>query len=188
MPLKQNIDNLFTIFQPLCQQQQKTLQASSINCQLGVWADSKLLDRILTNLLSNALKYTPAGGKISIDVKAEADKVQIIVSDTGIGISPKEQKKLFTSFFRASNAISSGTPGIGLGLLQAKRFATLLKGDIKVNSIVNQGSEFMLILNKAAVTASAVPTTTPITKDFTTTENTTLCDSDKDTLLHCRRQ
>ena len=183
VPLKQNIDNLFTIFQPLCQQQQKTLQASSINCQLGVWADSKLLDRILTNLLSNALKYTPAGGKISIDVKAEADKVQIIVSDTGIGISPKEQKKLFTSFFRASNAISSGTPGIGLGLLQAKRFATLLKGDIKVNSIVNQGSEFMLILNKAAVTASAVPTTTPITKDFTTTENTTLCDSDKDTLL-----
>lgn len=167
----------------ICQQQQKTLQASSINCQLGVWADSKLLDRILTNLLSNALKYTPAGGKISIDVKAEADKVQIIVSDTGIGISPKEQKKLFTSFFRASNAISSGTPGIGLGLLQAKRFATLLKGDIKVNSIVNQGSEFMLILNKAAVTASAVPTTTPITKDFTTTENTTLCDSDKDTLL-----
>ena len=105
-------------------------------------------------------------------MKAEADKVQIIVSDTGIGISPKEQKKLFTSFFRASNAISSGTPGIGLGLLQAKRFATLLKGDIKVNSIVNQGSEFMLILNKAAVTASAVPTTTPITKDFTTTENT----------------
>lgn len=98
VPLKQNIDNLFTIFQPLCQQQQKTLQASSINCQLGVWADSKLLDRILTNLLSNALKYTPAGGKISIDVKAEADKVQIIVSDTGIGISPKEQKKLFTSF------------------------------------------------------------------------------------------
>ena len=183
VPLKQNIDNLFTIFQPLCQQQQKTLQASSINCQLGVWADSKLLDRILTNLLSNALKYTPAGGKISIDVKAEADKVQIIVSDTGIGISPKEQKKLFTSFFRASNAISSGTPGIGLGLLQAKRFATLLKGDIKVNSIVNQGSEFMLILNKAAVTGSAVPTTTPITKDFTTTENTTLCDSDKDTLL-----
>lgn len=82
-------------------------------------------------------------------MKAEADKVQIIVSDTGIGISPKEQKKLFTSFFRASNAISSGTPGIGLGLLQAKRFATLLKGDIKVNSIVNQGSEFMLILNKA---------------------------------------
>lgn len=98
VPLKQNIDNLFTIFQPLCQQQQKTLQASSIDCQLGVWADSKLLDRILTNLLSNALKYTPAGGKISIDVKAEADKVQIIVSDTGIGISPKEQKKLFTSF------------------------------------------------------------------------------------------
>ncbi|MGG6549452.1 UNVERIFIED_CONTAM: ATP-binding protein, partial [Prevotella sp. 15_C9] len=78
------------------------------------------------------------------------------MSDTGIGISPKEQKKLFTSFFRASNAISSGTPGIGLGLLQAKRFAALLKGDIKVSSVVNQGSEFTLILNRVIVTNSAI--------------------------------
>ena len=120
VPLKQITDNLLTIFQPLCQQQQKTLQTSNIDCQLGVWADTKLLNRILTNLLSNALKYTPAGGKISIRAKAEADKVKIIVSDTGIGISPKEQKKLFTSFFRASNAISSGTPGIGLGLIASQ--------------------------------------------------------------------
>ena len=183
VPLKQITDNLLTIFQPLCQQQQKTLQTSNINCRLGVWADTKLLNRILTNLLSNALKYTPAGGKISIRAKAEADKVKIIVSDTGIGISPKEQKKLFTSFFRASNAISSGTPGIGLGLLQAKRLATLLKGDIKVSSVVNQGSEFTLILNKATITNSAASVATPAMERPVTMEATILCDSDKDTLL-----
>ncbi len=183
VPLKQITDNLLTIFQPLCQQQQKTLQTSNIDCRLGVWADTKLLNRILTNLLSNALKYTPAGGKISIRAKAEADKVKIIVSDTGIGISPKEQKKLFTSFFRASNAISSGTPGIGLGLLQAKRLATLLKGDIKVSSVVNQGSEFTLILNKATITNSAASVTTPAMERPVTMEAPILCDSDKDTLL-----
>ncbi len=183
VPLKQITDNLLTIFQPLCQQQQKTLQTSNIDCQLGVWADTKLLNRILTNLLSNALKYTPAGGKISIRAKAEADKVKIIVSDTGIGISPKEQKKLFTSFFRASNAISSGTPGIGLGLLQAKRLATLLKGDIKVSSVVNQGSEFTLILNKATITNSAASVATPAMERPVTMEAPILCDSDKDTLL-----
>ena len=183
VPLKQITDNLLTIFQPLCQQQQKTLQTSNIDCQLGVWADTKLLNRILTNLLSNALKYTPAGGKISIRAKAEADKVKIIVSDTGIGISPKEQKKLFTSFFRASNAISSGTPGIGLGLLQAKRLATLLKGDIKVSSVVNQGSEFTLILNKATITNSAASVATPAMERPVTMEAPMLCDSDKDTLL-----
>ena len=183
VPLKQITDNLLTISQPLCQQQQKTLQTSNIDCQLGVWADTKLLNRILTNLLSNALKYTPAGGKISIRAKAEADKVKIIVSDTGIGISPKEQKKLFTSFFRASNAISSGTPGIGLGLLQAKRLATLLKGDIKVSSVVNQGSEFTLILNKATITNSAASVATPAMERPVTMEAPILCDSDKDTLL-----
>lgn len=159
------------------------MQTSNIDCQLGVWADTKLLNRILTNLLSNALKYTPAGGKISIRAKAEADKVKIIVSDTGIGISPKEQKKLFTSFFRASNAISSGTPGIGLGLLQAKRLATLLKGDIKVSSVVNQGSEFTLILNKATITNSAASVATPAMERPVTMEAPILCDSDKDTLL-----
>lgn len=183
VPLKQIMDNLFTVFQPLCQQQQKTLHTSSIDCQLGVWADPQLLNRILTNLLSNALKYTPTGGKISISVKTEASKVKIIVSDTGIGISPKEQKKLFTSFFRASNAISSGTPGIGLGLLQAKRFAALLKGDIKVSSVVNQGSEFTLILNRVIVTNSAISVTTPVMERSVTTESTMPCDPDKDTLL-----
>lgn len=141
------------------------------------------MNRILTNLLSNALKYTPTGGKISISVKTEASKVKIIVSDTGIGISPKEQKKLFTSFFRASNAISSGTPGIGLGLLQAKRFAALLKGDIKVSSVVNQGSEFTLILNRVIVTNSAISVTTPVMERSVTTESTMPCDPDKDTLL-----
>ena len=58
VPLKQIMDNLFTVFQPLCQQQQKTLHTSSIDCQLGVWADPQLLNRILTNLLSNALKLS----------------------------------------------------------------------------------------------------------------------------------
>lgn len=98
VPLKQITDNLLTIFQPLCQQQQKTLQTSNIDCRLGVWADTKLLNRILTNLLSNALKYTPAGGKISIRAKAEADKVKIIVSDTGIGISPKNKRNCSQAF------------------------------------------------------------------------------------------
>ena len=148
-----------------------------------VLTDGKWLSFVVEQLLSNALKYTPTGGKISISVKTEASKVKIIVSDTGIGISPKEQKKLFTSFFRASNAISSGTPGIGLGLLQAKRFAALLKGDIKVSSVVNQGSEFTLILNRVIVTNSAISVTTPVMERSVTTESTMPCDPDKDTLL-----
>lgn len=178
------IDNLVIVFQPLCQQQHQTLQADIIDSRLCVSADTKLLDRILTNLLSNALKYTPAEGEISIRVKIEGEKVKITVSDTGIGISPKEQKKLFTSFFRASNAVSSGTSGVGLGLQQAKRFAALLKGDIEVASVLNQGSEFTLILNKATTEDAAAPVAAPIAEaPVALAGDTASDDSDKDTLL-----
>lgn len=185
VPLSQTIGELVVAFQPLCQQQHLKLQADNVDSKLYVQADTKLLNRILTNLLSNALKYTPAEGSISLCVKTEGDKVKIAVKDTGIGISAKEQKKLFTKFFRAGNAVSSGASGIGLGLLQAKRFAGLLKGDIQFTSTEGQGSEFILILNKATApsTVTATPENVPAVEVFTPAEHTTSDDSDKDTLL-----
>lgn len=181
--LNRTIGELVVAFQPLCQQQHLTLRVDNVDANLCVWADTRLLNRILTNLLSNALKYTPAEGCVSISVKADGDKVKIAVNDTGIGISPMEQKKLFTSFFRASNAISSGASGIGLGLLQAKRFAGLLKGDIKFSSIEGKGSEFVLILNKAATKLVIEDTTNSTMETPPVIENTESDELDKDTLL-----
>lgn len=184
VPLNRTIGELVMAFQPLCQQQHLTLRVDDVDASLCVWADTRLLNRILTNLLSNALKYTPAEGCVNISVKTDGDKVKIAVSDTGIGISPMEQKKLFTSFFRASNAINSGASGIGLGLLQAKRFAGLLKGDIKFTSIEGKGSEFVLILNKATAKITLEDTGDEPTKEIRPVTETTASDeSDKDTLL-----
>ncbi|WP_294593547.1 hybrid sensor histidine kinase/response regulator transcription factor [uncultured Bacteroides sp.] len=178
--LSQIVGELVIAFQPLCQQKNLTLKTNEIDNNLYVWADTNLLNRILTNLLSNAIKYTSAEGNVGIRVKAEGDKIKITVADTGIGISSKEQKKLFTSFFRASNAINSGASGIGLGLLQAKRFASLLKGDIKFTSTEGKGSEFTLILNKVT---TAISTHNHYSETTETAENVASGDSDKDLLL-----
>lgn len=183
VPLAHTIGELVILFQPLCQQQQLTLRTDSIAPELYVWADGKLLNRILSNLLSNALKYTPVGGSIGIYVKAEGNKLKITVSDTGIGISAQEQKKLFTRFFRAGNAVSSGASGIGLGLLQAKRLAGLMKGDIKFTSTVGRGSDFTLILDKANGINATPPVAALMTEIAPTVENAEPDDSDKDSLL-----
>lgn len=83
--------------------------------------------------------------------------MRIDVADDGIGISEQEQQRLFTSFFRARNAINSQAPGTGLGLLQAKRFANLLGGDITFVSAEGKGSTFSLTLQRAEASAKAFP-------------------------------
>lgn len=83
--------------------------------------------------------------------------MRIDVADDGIGISEQEQQRLFTSFFRARNAINSQAPGTGLRLLQAKRFANLLGGDITFVSAEGKGSTFSLTLQRAEAPAKAFP-------------------------------
>lgn len=106
------------------------------------WFDTKIMDKIVDNLISNAIKYTPVEGQIHITLCNEPQYWEIKVSDTGIGISPKDQKNLFHRFYRGKNAINSGTGGSGLGLLLIKQYVTLHKGKIGMNSVENKGSEF----------------------------------------------
>jgi PAS domain S-box-containing protein len=81
-----------------------------------ILADERRLKQVIFNLLSNSAKFTPDGGKIRVEAKTEGKNLIICVSDTGIGISPEEQKKLFTAFYQASGGIKDKTPGTGLGL------------------------------------------------------------------------
>lgn len=147
--LNDAVGELVTAFVPLCQHEGIDLRVGEIPEGLCVEADVRLLNRILNNLLSNAVKYTPEGGWVSIRAEETRQTVCISVSDNGIGIPEKEQRRLFTSFFRARNAINSQAPGTGLGLSQAKRFALLLGGDITFRSEEGKGSTFMLTLRRS---------------------------------------
>ena len=108
-----------------------------------IMGDEKLLDELFTNLISNAVKYTPAGGKITISFdKENQNQVHFQVSDTGIGIPEQDIPRLFTEFFRAENAKALAEEGTGLGLVIAKEILDFLGGSISVRSKVGDGTTF----------------------------------------------
>jgi two-component system phosphate regulon sensor histidine kinase PhoR len=102
--------------------------------------DATQLDRVLLNLLSNAIKYTPPGGHIHLQASTTATIATIAVTDTGIGIPEPDQEKLFTRFYRASNAASSQIPGTGLGLAIVAGIITHHRGTIRLNSTEGAGT------------------------------------------------
>ena len=115
-----------------------------------VRADPTRLTQVLINLLSNANKYTPEKGSIQVTVWANERHVHCAVSDTGIGISPEDQAKLFTKFFRSENAAVREMPGTGLGLCIVKSLVELQGGVIEVESALGAGTTFEFTVPIAA--------------------------------------
>jgi signal transduction histidine kinase len=112
----------------------------------AIVGDADRLRQILTNLLSNALKYTPSGGHITIAAHEDTDCVRVAVQDTGIGLTPAEQAQLFTPFFRAQHATTPRVGGTGLGLAITRALVELHGGTITVTSVPGQGSTFSVTL------------------------------------------
>ncbi len=108
-----------------------------------IYADEGRLRTVLRNLLSNAVKFTPAHGIIRIEASGLEDDVRIDVADTGIGISPAEQMRIFERFHRAS---APDVPGTGLGLAIAREYVLLHGGDLTVESTPGTGSRFSIWL------------------------------------------
>ncbi|HSE86781.1 MAG TPA: GAF domain-containing protein [Candidatus Binatia bacterium] len=108
--------------------------------------DERKIKQILLNLLSNAVKFTPEGGRIGISAKEVNGSVEISVSDTGIGISPEDQARIFEEFRQVGTADAQKREGTGLGLTLAKKFVELHGGKIWVTSEVGKGSTFSFTL------------------------------------------
>lgn len=108
--------------------------------------DERKIKQILLNLLSNAIKFTPEGGKISVRATKSENLVEISVSDTGIGIAPEDQQRIFEEFRQAGGDSARKGEGTGLGLTLAKKFVELHGGKIWVESVVGHGSTFTFTL------------------------------------------
>jgi len=108
--------------------------------------DPDRLGQIFDNLLTNAIKFTPAGGSVTVRLSGSDDTVRIEVADTGIGIPAAEQQQLFSRFFRASTATSRAIPGIGLGLTIVKAIVDAHRGTVSVTSAEGQGTTFRVTL------------------------------------------
>ena len=113
-----------------------------------VLVDSGRVAQIISNLLSNASKYTPQGGLITIKIAPAEQEgfLQFVVSDNGVGISPADQAKLFSRFFRAESAATTGATGAGLGLYITRSLVELHNGKIWLESELDQGSTFYITL------------------------------------------
>lgn len=108
--------------------------------------DSHMFRMVIENLVSNAIKYSPQGSKVSITLKKEADCYKLIVRDTGVGIDTADFPKLFKQFSRISNERSHLVSGTGVGLYLADNLTRLHGGEITVTSSLHKGSEFTVIL------------------------------------------
>lgn len=111
-----------------------------------VQTDSEKLKRIIINLLSNSIKYTPSPGKIRITVEKNKDHLIVTTSDTGVGIPKSDQRKIFDKFFRSANVIKLAPDGTGLGLFIAKSLVEAMGGKINFESEEGKGTKFYFTL------------------------------------------
>jgi signal transduction histidine kinase len=137
-----------TIEELRAQATKKNIQLSSyISPNLpAVFMPTEQVKSIWTNLISNAIKYTPSGGSIRISLSQDDHQILGEVQDTGIGIPADAQDRLFSEFFRAKNAKDMKIPGTGLGLAIVKQIIDNAGGKIWVESQINQGASFSFLL------------------------------------------
>jgi two-component system sensor histidine kinase BaeS len=109
-------------------------------------ADPTRLGQLVANLISNALKFTPAGGSVTVGVVLAGGDVVISVRDTGVGIPADELPRVFERFYRASTATAIAAPGTGIGLAIVRSIAAAHGGTVRVESEVGVGTTFTVVL------------------------------------------
>ncbi|MCF8392181.1 MAG: response regulator, partial [Bacteroidales bacterium] len=108
------------------------------------WFDFSIIEKIVFNLLSNALKHTPQGGRVGIDISVKNNFMEISVSDSGKGISKENMEGIFERFFQVDEGTASNLAGSGIGLAFSKRLIEVHHGTIAVDSLLNIGSKFTI--------------------------------------------
>jgi signal transduction histidine kinase/CheY-like chemotaxis protein len=145
-------------FEEQAASQKVTLEVKRPEGQLLIEGDVVRLEQIINNLVTNALKYTPAGGKVTIEPLLDREWVSLRVRDSGIGIPPDQLEQIFGLFTQATNIGRRGTEGLGIGLSLVQRLTELHGGTIRARSDgVGRGSEFELRLPIASGTEALEP-------------------------------
>lgn len=135
--------------QPQCLEKALDLRVEVEPGAPHAWADPQRVTQVMTNLVSNAVKYTPQGGRITIRVSRHGEGPRVDVQDTGIGLSEEDQAKVFSRFFRSRNALAQAAAGTGLGLAISKALVEQQGGAITFSSRLHQGSTFTFTLPPA---------------------------------------
>jgi signal transduction histidine kinase/ActR/RegA family two-component response regulator len=145
VPLLALIEDCLTLIRPMAEARGIRIIEAGQDCSEHVRADRVRLKQVLLNLLSNAVKYNRERGTLSLACMTDGDRVQIRISDTGSGLTPEQQSRLFTAFERL-DADKTAIEGAGIGLALSKRLTELMHGEIGVESTPGVGSTFWVRL------------------------------------------
>jgi two-component system, OmpR family, phosphate regulon sensor histidine kinase PhoR len=140
--------------QPLADKRQQVLAAQLPAASIWVRAEREALRQVAGNLIDNAIKYTPPGGRVTLSTRHGGDRVRCEVTDTGIGLSVADQERVFERFYRVDRARSRDLGGTGLGLSIVKNTVKTLGGEVGVRSELGHGSTFWVELPCEAAPSS----------------------------------
>lgn len=153
--------DLVSAAQPLAEQRGVVLRTKLDTRLPLIAADAEKIETVLRNLLSNALKFTPAGGVVEIESQSHEQHAQMAVTDTGIGISREDYGRVFERFVQIDGSASRQYSGTGLGLALVKEFVELHGGEIHLDSEVGLGSRFWFTLPLTSLVANAAEPVQP---------------------------
>ncbi len=139
------IEEIVVLMEPIAQEQSIVLTHSLLNLK-PVQADPKRIEGIFNNLISNAINYSPEGGRVTVSARGLGEYMEIRVEDTGVGITQEELPKIFDKFYRVKNPKTRQVIGTGLGLAIVKGVVDAHQGSIQVESVPEAGTTFKVLL------------------------------------------
>jgi PAS domain S-box-containing protein len=147
--LREVMSEVVALIEPMRRASGVELTAEDTACEASVRADREKLQQVLLNLVANAVKFTPEGGRVWIDCVDLADGVAVRVHDSGIGIPAEMLELIFEPFVQLDMRLTRGHGGTGLGLAISRKFMQAMGGDVTVTSVPDQGSVFVLSLPRS---------------------------------------
>jgi signal transduction histidine kinase/DNA-binding NarL/FixJ family response regulator len=168
--LSEALENTTLMFKELAKQKGIKVNVR-IEKNISIKADPYAVDRIINNILDNALKYTPDGGRIDIYLKTVQNKIEFIVKDTGIGISAEQLPHIFKSYYQISHE-KRNIQGIGMGLNIVKKIIDDIQGNIEVTSALEKGSEFKITFSKLKEHKKQIIKVEPRVRDYSAGKDT----------------
>jgi len=157
--LRQIVQSMAQTFSQTGQEKGIAVETDITDKPVNVMGDAAAIRQLMSNLLDNAVKYTPEGGRIDVRLLIDGDKTAIEVQDTGIGINPKDQARIFERFYRVDKARSRELGGTGLGLSIVRHIAITHGGGVTVQSKPGGGSTFRVTLPTASIRENGRPQT-----------------------------
>jgi signal transduction histidine kinase len=150
VPVRELLDRMEAMIGPQAHSRSVEYRCVNVADGLSVLADREKLEQVLINLLGNAVKFTPSGGRITLSAADRGDRIALQVQDTGIGIEPWQMGTIFEPFVQLEPSLTRTTEGAGLGLAISRELTRGMGGEISVASVPGEGSVFTVELPRAA--------------------------------------